>query len=678
MGRAAAFIGRHGRWLLVLLPLLPLLPLRLLAQCTVSAPPVGCPVPFVALDAATGQEVQALCVGRPVRFQPGCGRVVAPNLLYYNALPGTNATPANCDFVPAQLASNTFTPTAAGPLTVSELTNPSMVGGAGTVYVRNFQVVAAPAPTFTLAPCPAGLVRLTITGGGYDRYVALLNGAPVGGPLAAGASTTLAAPAGGSLTVVGQYLTNALCDGRASQTVPALAPATTPVLTGLTVGGPLPGSLRLDLSAASLPAGYVYDVQRADPGAPGGWRRVTALAAGSPTATLPGAVAGQYRVGRRDFCRTDSAFSVAVPTIELSAAAGNNVNNLSWLTAGPVLGYTLLRDGTALTTLPAGATTYTDAAVSCGTRYRYQLRATIGSGAGGATSVSAEATVLATSALAPPAPLVLASFDLRNRLTLTASGPGGAVLPAGSQVVFSRQGGPADVDFVAQPARDTLRDPTDVARLLAAPPCYAARLADVCSNAASSAAPTCPVLLRAESADPDGLSARLSWSALRGPGGTGAVVSYRVLTLAADGTVLAASAPTAALSYLDSNPPTDRQTLRYRVEASGAGLPAGTVSYSNTASALRRVRLVVPNAFTPNGDGLNDVLELKGRYLNGFSFVVIDRNGQEAFRATDRAQTWDGTIRGHAPVNGAYVWRLTLRDEAGAEFTETGTVTILK
>jgi len=660
------------RWLLVLLSLLPV---RAAAQCTVSAPPAGCPVPFVALDAATGQEVQTLCEGRPVRFQPGCGRVVVPNLLYYNALPGANVTPTNCDFVPGQLANNTFTPTAAGPLTVSELTNPSMAGGVGTVYVRNFQVVAAPAPTFTLAPCPAGLVRLTIMGGGYDRYVVLLNGAPVGGPLATGASATLAALAGSSLTVVGQYLTNALCTKSASQTVPALAPPTTPVLTGLTVGGPLPGSLRLDLSAASLPAGYLYDVQRADPSAPTGWRRVASVAAGSPTMTLSGAVAGQYRVGRRDVCRTDSAFSAAVPTIELSASAGNNVNNLSWLAAGPVLGYTLLRDGTALTTLPAGATTYADATVSCGTRYRYQLRASV---VGGATSVSAEETVLAVSTLAPPAPFVLASFDLRDRLTLTASGPGGSALPASSQVVFSRQGGPADVDFAAQPAGDTLRDPTDMARLLAAPPCYAARLIDVCGNAASSAAPTCPVLLRAEAADPDGLSARLSWSAFRGPGGPGAPVSYRVLTLAANGSVLAASAPTAALSYLDSSPPADRQTLRYRVEASGAGLPAGSLSYSNIARLTRRVKLIVPNAFTPNGDGLNDVLELKGRYINGFTFVVIDRNGQEAFRATDRAQTWDGTIRGHAPVNGAYVWRLTLRDEAGAEFVETGTVTILK
>jgi gliding motility-associated-like protein len=178
-------------------------------------------------------------------------------------------------------------------------------------------------------------------------------------------------------------------------------------------------------------------------------------------------------------------------------------------------------------------------------------------------------------------------------------------------------------------------------------------------------------------ADPEGLTARLSWSAFRGPSGA-AGVSYRVLTLAPDGTVLATSAALTGLSYLDANPPADRQILRYRVQASGGGLPAGTVSYSNVASLVRQPRLIVPNAFTPNGDGLNDVLELKGRYLSGFTFVIVDRNGQEAFRATDRSQTWDGTIRGHAPVNAAYVWRFTQRDETGQDFSQTGTVTILK
>jgi gliding motility-associated-like protein len=364
-----------------------------------------------------------------------------------------------------------------------------------------------------------------------------------------------------------------------------------------------------------------------------------------------------------------------VPAINLTAASANNANTISWAAFGPVASYVLLRNGTPLATLPAGSSRYTDAAVACGTTYTYRLQTTT---VGGSTALSNEVAVPTVSALAPPAPLLNASFDLQNRVVLTAAQASGTALPTGGQLLYSRQGGPGALDFGAVPtATDTLRDPATLAALLAAPPCYTVRLQDVCGNNSAASSATCPTLLTVAAADPEGLTARLSWSAFQGPSG-GAGVSYRVLTLAPDGTVLATSAATTSLSYLDANPPTDRQVLRYRIEASGGGLPSGTVSYSDVASLVRQPRLVLPNAFTPNGDGLNDVLELKGRYLSGFTFVVVDRNGQEVFRATDRSQTWDGTIRGHAPVNAAYVWRFTLRDETGQDFSQTGTVTILK
>ncbi len=647
------------------------------AQCTINTPPAGCAAPFVAIDVATGQEVQALCVGRAVRFDLGCGRTVAANLLYYNALAGTNSTPANCDFTPAKLANNTFTPTTAGPFTISELANPApgSGGGVGTVYVRNYQVVATPVPSFTLVPCVNSAVALTISASGYDQYFAQVGSGALIGPLTVGSTTTLqAAAAGSSVTVIGRYRANGLCSGQATQAVPALAAPQTPVLSRLTVQGALPGDIALDVS--NLPTGYLYDVQRADASSPTGFRRVQAGVAGTGTLTLTGAPAGQYRLGRRDVCRTDSAFSALVPTLVLSVASLNNVNSLTWQAAGPVTGYTVLRDGAPLTTLPASATSYVDAAVACGTRYTYRLQATV---AGGSQSVSADVPVQTLSGLPPPQPRLNASFDFANRLTLTAILPSGVAQPASSQLLFSRQGGPGDLDFAAVTlATDTLRDPATLAALLAAPPCYTARVLDVCGNTSAASPPACPSLLTVAAADPDGLTTQLSWSAFRGPGSPAVAASYRVLTLAADGTVLATSGALTGLTYLDPAPPTDRQILRYRVQVSGAGLPAGTVSYSNVASLTRRTLLLVPNVFTPNGDGLNDVLELKGRYLNGFSFVIINRDGQEVFRATDRSQTWDGTIKGHAPVNAAYVWRFSLRDEAGQDFIQTGTVTILR
>ena len=57
---------------------------------------------------------------------------------------------------------------------------------------------------------------------------------------------------------------------------------------------------------------------------------------------------------------------------------------------------------------------------------------------------------------------------------------------------------------------------------------------------------------------------------------------------------------------------------------------------------------------------------------------MVDRNGQEVFRGTQRNEAWDGTIQGHAPVLGAYVWRFQQESEDGKPFIATGSVTILK
>ena len=215
-----------------------------------------------------------------------------------------------------------------------------------------------------------------------------------------------------------------------------------------------------------------------------------------------------------------------------------------------------------------------------------------------------------------------------------------------------------------------------MAELRAQPPCYTVQQSDVCQNASPESASTCPALLTATAADPDGTTAALTWTPFSGPDPT-IPVSYTLLRLAPDGAVLS-SLPASGSGATDLTPPTDRQTLRYRLQMSGGGLPAGTFSFSNVATVSRRISLSMPTAFTPNGDGLNDVLEVKGRYLRNYTFVVVDRNGQEVFRGTQRNETWDGNIKGRPPVLGAYIWRFQQDGEDGQRFTATGSVTILK
>lgn len=644
------------------------------AQNCAQPPPADCGgVPFAVVDAATGQEVQALCVGQAVRFVPCASRAVSPDLVYYTALPGTNVYPPSCLISPTG-ASTTYryTPTAAGPVTISENANTvTSTGVIGTFYTRVLTAYATMPPAFHIDPCPAGSALVTVTDTAYDTYTVQAGNGPVV-PIQRNQPQVVALPFGATTVIVtGRYNLAGPCLAPSTQVIPTLAPAQVPALSSLTLNAPLPGG-DLALAVGQLPAGYRYTLQRTATGAPGSFQDVADVPPGSTGVAVPAATAGGYRLLRTDYCQTSTAASALRYTLSLTVASARGRNQLLLADANPAPGpYAVTRNGMAVSSVVPVAGGLEDTAVVCGTRYTYRVSAD-----GGAV-VSNEASLVTSSNVAPPAPLLVASFNPQNRVVLTPFLAGGPV-PAGGSLSYRRQpSGGAASDFITTATGRAVTDSTAASDAAVAAVCYSVRFTDVCGNTSAASRDACPSILTARALDDDATAVGLSWSAFTGPD-PARPAAYALQTLAADGTVLATAAPTAALSATDAVPPADRQILRYRLQISGAGLPAGTFSYSNVAPLLRRTRLLLPNAFTPNGDGLNDVFEIKGRFLQIFVLVIVDRNGQQVFRATDRAATWDGTINGHAPVNGVYVWRFEQIDEAGQAVRQTGTVTILK
>src|SRR4029077_637179 len=56
--------------------------------------------------------------------------------------------------------------------------------------------------------------------------------------------------------------------------------------------------------------------------------------------------------------------------------------------------------------------------------------------------------------------------------------------------------------------------------------------------------------------------------------------------------------------------------------------------------------LYIPNAFSPNGDGTNDIFTAKGDYVCGFQMYIFDRWGMQIFYTEDINKGWNGTING--------------------------------
>jgi gliding motility-associated-like protein len=446
------------------------------------------------------------------------------------------------------------------------------------------------------------------------------------------------------------------------------------LFTSLTLTAPLPGGTAT-LEVGQLPPGYRYTLQAADASAPGGYRAVAEVPAGASSFALQPAQPGCYRLRRTDPCQLDEAFSPLICTLSLTGGSAGGRNQLLLDDAGTGATYRVTRDNvtlTGLTVIPGGLE---DPNVECGTTYTYRLTATQ---PGGGIAISNPVSIATQSALPPARPTLVASFNLRNVVELTPVLASGAPLPNGGTLRYRRAaGGQPPVNFGSVASTRAQRDSADLAGFLAQPPCYTVALTDVCGNTSPESAATCPALLTAGAADSDGTTAALTWTPFTGPDPS-APATYAVQRLAPDGSVLSTVPVGNSTTYTDLTPPTDQQQLRYRLVIEGAGLPPGTVSYSNLATVTRQLALAIPTAFTPNGDGLNDVLEVKGRYLRDYLFVVVDRNGQEVFRSTQRSEAWDGRIKGHPPVPGTYVWRFQQASADGKSFTVNGSVTILR
>jgi len=609
---------------------------------------------FEAYDATTGQLLEAFCQGQRVRFAPNPARSLPSTVVVlYDTTRCSNPT------------GNVFTITSRpGRVSVYEnAQNSDPTAPSGTLYVRRYAVYGKAKPVVMVRPCSAGIVEVTIAapnspGPKYDRYSVRVGNGPTR-PNEQSGTKSYSIPAGSpsTVTVIGRY-DAAQCesDPNTVSFTPLPAPQT-PTIQRLAVRS---GSL--DFQFAPLQPEFRYELQLVN-GASTTTLATLPTNSGS-TYTLASATPGRYRLRLISPCQINTVDfpSAPVATTTLRAASTNGRNVLRWAfpDSASASSYEITRDGQRLAVV-SGPSRYVDTLVSCGTTYQYRVTTTRGA----VTSVSDLASVQTVSTLAPATPRLVASFNLRNQIELTAITPRN---PTAGQLTYIRNG-----QDLATTAARTLRDSTLAPNTGA---CYSARLLDVCGNRSADSAPVCPPVLTAQAADPLGTTATLSWSALRGPD-PGAPVSYRLLTLAPDGTVLA-SRPVSGTTELDQQPASTRQVLRYRLEASGGGLPTGSVSYSNVATVARRITVILPTAFTPNGDGLNDVLEVKGRYLEKFTFVVVDRNGQEVFRATDRTQTWDGRIRNNAPVPGAYAWRFEATDEAGQRVVQSGTITIVR
>lgn len=139
--------------------------------------------------------------------------------------------------------------------------------------------------------------------------------------------------------------------------------------------------------------------------------------------------------------------------------------------------------------------------------------------------------------------------------------------------------------------------------------------------------------------------------------------------------------------YLDEGFQGSGSYSRYQFNEEGDHLVTQVVSDGTCTDTLYRYvfvkkifKLFIPNAFTPDGDGINDVFLFKGVGIARFQANVYNRWGEMVYSWNENSASegWDGTQNGKPVPTGVYTYKIIVVDVGGTQVDERGAFNLIK
>ncbi|WP_158550058.1 T9SS type B sorting domain-containing protein [Runella aurantiaca] len=376
-----------------------------------------------------------------------------------------------------------------------------------------------------------------------------------------------------------------------------------------------------------------------------------------------------FRLNTNDGCANNAALtSNVVCATPLEVKAENRQNVAAWKeypNAADFQNYRITRNLVSL----GGAslrtnTTQTDANVTCGEQYCYQVTVQL---AGGAESVSPSVCVKAISTEFPSVVQnAFVTVEDEGKINIFSTPPASGATPAKFKTIFFRtENGSGDFKEIvsldnALSYVDNAVNPTQQSY------CYRIAYENSCGNRSQPSDPICSIYLSSKS------GSTVDWTPetpFLVP-----VNRYQLEILDEQGNPYDQIPVGANTSY--SPNVSDQQLFRYRILGFAQG--GGGNSYSNYYVFKKNALLFIPDAFSPNGDNVNDIFAPKGQFVDKSRMIVYNRWGQVLFETSNALEGWDGTINGQPAVEGTYVFRIEITDSLGANFVKTGTVLLAR
>jgi gliding motility-associated-like protein len=351
----------------------------------------------------------------------------------------------------------------------------------------------------------------------------------------------------------------------------------------------------------------------------------------------------------------------------LDAVAQNRQNSLSWKEYPLSVGfqnYRITRNGVNTGTAIARTTNSTvDRDVVCGQQYCYQVTVTL---TNGAESVSPLRCVKAISNETPSTVqnAFVSVLETEQKIELRADPPASGTTPAKFKTIFLRAENGSN-DFKEVAVKDnTLTYQDDNADPAAQSYCYKIQYENSCGNRSEPTEPICSIRLYSKT------NTTVDWTAE-----TPFLVPVGVYWLEVyneQGDLVNEADLGGNTSFDPSTYNPDQQLFHYRIKAYTPNRLR--ISYSNFYVFTRNALVYMPDAFSPDGDKINDTFAPIGQFIDKSRLIIYNRWGQILFETGNATDGWDGTVNGQPAVEGTYVYRLEITDSLGKNFVKTGTV----
>ena len=375
-----------------------------------------------------------------------------------------------------------------------------------------------------------------------------------------------------------------------------------------------------------------------------------------------------FRVISFDPCQGFNIIANTSPVIcnvLFDVALEDNVNVLNWSTTTPTNDFEFVRTGGGTVLSRPGLTgdTFDDTDIDCNEDYCYTLTANFPDG-----SIARSLERCSTSFRTIPPQAVDDLTVSVNDTNIELSWPENTVENIASWQIL-RGTNPGNLGSLATTGEVSFIDQGLNTGEVSY--CYRVDATDECGNTNTSGVVACSMLLTGSIAPDNTVS--LFWNDYEG--WQNGISNYIIEKSYLNGDAPDLTSTVSELQETDNN--NNQQVIIYRVQAIAADRSL-TPAYSNTLMLIKSNNIYYPNAFTPDGNNLNDTFTVNGRFIEQYELRIFNRWGEEIFFSDRPEIAWDGTLDGKSVQYGAYAFKVEIVDQAGREITETGTVLLMR